>query len=222
MPCPQTDKSYPYLRKADAENPHRSFGQQMREEWKPRCLLGWVWEASGGLGKATDVGDRHRGERVLVEHASHCKASSGHAKTYYCWHDLTSGLTAFRQASVHFSMPKSPPHNVYNTAGEGWLSLIAVTTSRKNEKRQRCGPASVVAHASPRGSGAPSTPAPTSRGRLQGLPLARRASHAQVVIPPTARAPVTARAWGQPRASGYRYGSGRTDRSRPVARKESR
>jgi hypothetical protein len=95
MQCPQTDKSYPYLRKADAENPHRSVGQQMREEWKPRCLLGWVWEASGGLGKATDVGDRHRGERVLVEHASHCKASSGHAKTYYCWHDLTSGLTAF-------------------------------------------------------------------------------------------------------------------------------
>jgi hypothetical protein len=27
--------------------------------------------------------DRHRGERVLVEHASHCKASCGHAKTYY-------------------------------------------------------------------------------------------------------------------------------------------
>jgi hypothetical protein len=53
------------------------------------------WEASGGLGKATDGGDRHRGERLLVEHASHCKASSGHAKTYYCWHDLTSGLTAF-------------------------------------------------------------------------------------------------------------------------------
>jgi len=96
MQCPQTDKSYPYLRKADSENPHRSVGQQVREEWKPRCLLlGWVWEASGGLGKATDVGDRHRGERVLVEHASHCKASSGHAKTYYCWHGLTSGLTAF-------------------------------------------------------------------------------------------------------------------------------
>ena len=133
MQCPQTDKSYPYLRKADAENPHRSVGQQVREEWKPRCLLGWVWEASGGFGKATDVGDRHRGERVLVEHASHCKASSGHAKTYYCWHDLTSGLTAF-PASI----------------GEGWLSLIAVTTSRKSEKRQRCGPASMVAHASPR------------------------------------------------------------------------
>jgi len=42
------------------------------------------------------VGDRHRRERVLVEHASHCKASSGHAKTYSCWHDLTSGLTDFR------------------------------------------------------------------------------------------------------------------------------
>ena len=40
--------------------------------------------------------DRHRGERVLVEYAFRCKASSGHAKTYYCWHDLTSGLTDFR------------------------------------------------------------------------------------------------------------------------------
>jgi hypothetical protein len=95
MQCPQTDKSYPYLRKADAESRHRSVGQQVREEWNPRCLLGWVWEASGGLGKATDVRDGHRGERVLVERASHCKASSGHAKTYYCWHDLTSGLTPF-------------------------------------------------------------------------------------------------------------------------------
>jgi hypothetical protein len=38
--------------------------------------------------------DRHRGERVLVENAFRCKASSGRAKTYYYWYDLTSiGMT---------------------------------------------------------------------------------------------------------------------------------
>ena len=29
-------------------------------------------------------------------------------------------------------MPKSPPHNVYNTAGEGWLSRLSVRTSVRN------------------------------------------------------------------------------------------
>jgi hypothetical protein len=57
--------------------------------------------------------DRHRGERVLVEHAFRCKASSGHAKTYYCWHDLTSALTDF-PASIGYTSacPNRPPHNV--------------------------------------------------------------------------------------------------------------
>jgi hypothetical protein len=37
----------------------------------------------------------------------------------------------------------------------GPSSDIAATTSRKNAKRQRCGPASKTTHASVRGSGAP-------------------------------------------------------------------
>jgi len=52
--------------------------------------------------------DRRRGERVLVEHASHCKASSGHAKTYYCWHDLTSGLTDFPAIARPVLAPATP------------------------------------------------------------------------------------------------------------------
>jgi hypothetical protein len=31
MQCSQTDKTYPYLRKADAERPHGSVGQQARD-----------------------------------------------------------------------------------------------------------------------------------------------------------------------------------------------
>jgi hypothetical protein len=61
--------------------------------------------------------DRHRGERVLVEHASHCKASSGHAKTYYCWYDLTSGLTDF-QAIAQPALAPATPKGAGSDAGE--------------------------------------------------------------------------------------------------------
>jgi hypothetical protein len=44
MQCPQTDKTYPYLRKADAESRHRSVGQQARD------LLGVPTVSTGDRG----------------------------------------------------------------------------------------------------------------------------------------------------------------------------
>ena len=66
------------------------------------------WGGCGNICWGKAERDRHRGERVLVEHASHCKASSGHAKTYYYWHDLTSGLTDF-PASIGYNSSVSRP-----------------------------------------------------------------------------------------------------------------
>jgi hypothetical protein len=49
--------------------------------------MGTAMPAGLGVGTSAWVEQRETGtagKRVLVEHASHCKASSGHAKTYYC------------------------------------------------------------------------------------------------------------------------------------------
>ena len=78
--------------------------------------------------------------------------------------DASIATAALSRCAVSMAATLGPTW--WPMAMPGPSSDIAATTSRKNARRQRCGPAYMVTHASPRGSGAPRT---AQRARLMQL-----------------------------------------------------